>query len=284
MLTVDYDRFDLQAGDRLLDLGCGFGRHTYEALARGAHVMSCDMARAELEAIRFTTATMQHEATIDGALMRGQIQGDGTALPFADESFDKVIAAEVLEHVDDDIAAFDELMRVLRPGGSLAVTVPAELPERLCWRLSSDYHAPAAVGGHVRIYSRRELRRKLIGAGLEPTGSHRSHALHSPYWWLRCALGPDNEIEDNASVRLYHRLLEWDITAAPWVTRTAERLLNPILGKSLVVYAVKSPLRVKPAGPAPGGRSRIAGSGDGGLPCDADSAPAADDREPSRAA
>ena len=54
MLTVDYERFDVRAGDLLLDLGCGFGRHTYEALARGAHVVSCDMALPELEAIRNT--------------------------------------------------------------------------------------------------------------------------------------------------------------------------------------------------------------------------------------
>jgi len=263
MLTVDYDRFDLQAGDRLLDLGCGFGRHTFEALARGAHVVSCDMARGELEAIRFTTATMANDGTIDARLLRAEIQGDGVSLPFADESFDKVIAAEVLEHVDDDLAAFDELMRVLRPGGTVAVTVPAELPERLCWRLSSDYHAPAAVGGHVRIYSKHEVCEKLSGAGLDPCGSHRSHALHSPYWWLRCAVGPDRAVEDNAAVRLYHRLLEWDIVSAPWITRSAERLLNPVLGKSLVVYADKSPLR---AGTAPSARAPAHAAGGSDTP------------------
>ncbi len=245
MLTVDYDRFDLRAGDRLLDLGCGFGRHTFEALLRGAHVVSCDQARPELAAIRYTAAAMQTDSLLDAGLLREQIQGDGISLPFADESFDKVIASEVLEHVPDDIAAFDELMRVLRPGGSVAVTVPATLPERLCWKLSSDYHAPSAQGGHVRIYTEHEVREKLSGAGLDPTDSHKAHALHSPYWWLRCAVGVNNEIGDNRVVRAYNRLLEWDIVKRPWITRTAERILNPILGKSLIVYATKSPLRVK---------------------------------------
>ena len=237
MLTVDYDRFDLRAGDRLLDLGCGFGRHTYEALARGADVVSCDMALAELESIRNTAPLLIEDGLFDARLSHTEVQGDGTTLPFADHSFDKVIASEVLEHVPDDAAAFVELLRVLKPGGTLAVTVPAWLPEKICWKISSDYHAPAAVGGHVRIYTEKEVRQKLRTAGFEPTVSHRTHALHSPYWWLRCAVGVNNEIEDNFSVRNYHKLLEWDIVKAPWLTRTAEKILNPVLGKSLVVYA-----------------------------------------------
>ena len=237
MLTVDYDRFGLRAGDRLLDLGCGFGRHTYEALVRGADVVSCDMALAELESIKNTAPLLIDDGLFGAELVQAIVQGDGTALPFAADSFDKVIASEVLEHVVDDDAAFAELRRVLKPGGVLAVTVPAWLPEKICWKISSDYHAPAAVGGHVRIYTEKEVRRKLHAAGFNPTVSHRTHALHSPYWWLRCAVGVNNEIEDNFSVRTYHKLLEWDIVKAPWLTRSAERILNPVLGKSLVVYA-----------------------------------------------
>ncbi len=243
MLTVDYNRFQLRAGDRLLDLGCGFGRHTYEALVRGAHVVSCDMALAELVNIHDTAPLLIDDGLFDGQLMHTQVQGDGTRLPFPDHSFDKVIASEVLEHVPDDLAAYDEFMRIVKPGGTIAVTVPANLPERVCWKISSDYHAPAVEGGHVRIYTEKEVRSKLTGAGFDPIGSHRAHALHSPYWWLRCAVGVDNEIDDNWTVKQYHRLLEWDIVKQPWLTRTAERLLNPVLGKSLVVYATKSPLR-----------------------------------------
>ena len=243
MLTVDYDKLDLHAGDVLLDLGCGFGRHTYEALVRGADVVSCDMALPELESIRNTAPLLIDDSLLDAALMRAQVQGDGTRMPFPDDTFDKIIASEVLEHVPDDIAAYDELMRILKPGGTIAVTVPATFPERICWKLSSEYHAPDAEGGHVRIYTETEVREKLRGAGLDPVGSHKAHALHSPYWWIRCAVGVDNAIDDNWSVRTYHKLLEWDIVKQPWLTRTAEKVLNPVLGKSLVVYATKSPLR-----------------------------------------
>ncbi len=93
MLTVDYTKLDLRAGDLLLDLGCGFGRHTYEALVFGADVVSCDMALGELEAIRNTAPMLVDDGLFDGSLMRAQVQGDGTRLPYGDATFDKVIAS-----------------------------------------------------------------------------------------------------------------------------------------------------------------------------------------------
>ena len=184
------------------------------------------------------TAELGHTATA--------VRGAGTRLPFPDESFDRVMASEVLEHIPDDLAAFHELARVLRPGGSLAITVPAWLPERVCWALSDDYHAPSVEGGHLRIYSVAELRAKLEVAGLHPTQTHRTHALHSPYWWIRCLAGPNEPVEANAAVRTYHKVLVWDIMKHPRSTRIAERLLNPVLGKSQVIYATK-PAPARPA-------------------------------------
>ena len=237
MLTADYDRLGLHAGDRLLDLGCGFGRHAFEALRRGAMVVACDMAFPELTQVVATADAMRDAGEIAPGLSCTSVNGDGTQLPFADASFDRIIASEVMEHVPDDMAALDELTRVLRPGGTIAITIPAELPEKICWRLSDEYHAPFVTGGHVRIYSESELRDKMRVAGLAPSGSHRAHALHAPYWWLRCAVGPTNDT--NPLVKAYTRLLEWDIMTAPAVTRVTERVLNPVLGKSLVVYATK---------------------------------------------
>ena len=239
MLTVDYDRLDLSAGERLLDLGCGFGRHSYEALKRGAEVVACDLARPEVEQVRDLARLLVAEGEVDESVMAAPVQGDAVGLPFDDDSFDRVIASEVLEHIGDDESAFAELARVLRPGGRLAVTIPAWLSETVCWKLSSDYHAPAVPGGHVRIYRLRDVRRKLASAGLQPGRWHRAHALHTPYWWLRCAVGPNREVSENRLVGAYHRVLEWDIVKQPRVTAAAERLLNPLLGKSLVVYADK---------------------------------------------
>jgi SAM-dependent methyltransferase len=239
VITVDFDRLGVRAGERVLDLGCGFGRHAYEAMRRGASVVACDLGLAELKEVLSVYAAMRQESELPDAVACLAANGDGTRLPFAAGSFDRVMASEVLEHIPDDGAAFDELARVLRPGGVLAITVPAWLPERICWALSDEYHAPAVAGGHVRIYTEPELRTKLRAAGLEPGGAHHSHALHSPYWWLRCALGPNRPIDHNALVRAYHRLLCWEIERQPAVLRIAGRVLDPVIGKSLVVYARK---------------------------------------------
>ncbi len=239
MLTVNYDRLELREGHLMLDLGCGFGRHAYEALRRGANVIACDLAHDELVEVRKIAYAMLSDGEIAEDVSVSASQGDATTLPFPDETFDRIIASEVLEHIPADDAAFAELARILKPGGMLAVTVPAFLPERICWALSDDYHAPAAEGGHVRIYTVAEIRSRLATAGLDYHDRHHAHALHSPYWWLRCAVGPNEEVEDNRLVSAYHRLLSWDIINAPFVIRTAESLLNPLIGKSLAVYATK---------------------------------------------
>lgn len=242
MLTVDYERLGLRPGERLLDLGCGAGRHAFEALRRGARVLAADTDAAELAGVAALFAAMEDEGQVGPGGAGTVVRGDAARLPLPDGAVDRVIAAEVAEHLPDDAAAFAELARVLRPGGTIAVTVPAWLPERVCWALSERYHAPHVPGGHVRVYTEAAVRRRLRDAGLEPGGAHRAHALHSPYWWLRCAVGPEDD--RHPLVRAYHRLLVWDITARPALTRTAERLLDPVLGKSLVVYATK------PAAPA----------------------------------
>jgi SAM-dependent methyltransferase len=237
VLTVDYERLGLRPGELVLDLGCGFGRHAFEAFRRGARVVACDMAVPELGEVRalFEAMVLEGEAPPDG--MAATVNGDATRLPFPDGAFDRVVASEVMEHIPDDAAALGELVRVLRPGGTLAVTIPSWLPEKVCWALSDDYHAPKAEGGHVRIYTAGEMRSKMRSAGLVPAGSHQAHALHTPYWWLKCAVGPTND--DVALVKLYNRFLVWDIENHPPAIRLAERLLNPVLGKSLVVYATK---------------------------------------------
>ena len=235
MLTVDFDRLALDKGDLVLDLGTGFGRHAFETARRGASVVAADLASEEVAATRSTFEAMRAAGELPPDVRTVSVRADALDLPLGDASMDKVIASEVLEHICDDHAALRELHRVLRPGGRLAVTVPAELPERICWALNERYHAPAAEGGHVRIYARTELELKLSSVGFRVLDGHRAHALHSPYWWLKCAVGLDNDT--NPAVRAYHRLLTWDIVRGPTVTRTADRLLNPLLGKSLVLYA-----------------------------------------------
>jgi SAM-dependent methyltransferase len=187
---------------------------------------------------RNTFGAMIEAREIPDVTYGGALRGDATRLPFADGTFDVVVTSEVLEHIQDDVTAISELHRVLKPGGTLGVTVPTWWPEKINWMLSDEYHAPKSPGGHVRIYSATELKAKLRSAGLDVFASHHAHALHSPYWWLKCAVGPANN--DHPMVSRYRRFLEWDIMTAPRSTRLAERVLSPVLGKSLIVYSRKA--------------------------------------------
>ena len=125
-----------------------------------------------------------------------------------------------------------EIERVLKPGGAFCASVPRSWPERICWTFSREYHD--YEGGHLRIFNARELRRDIESFGFRYYHRHWAHALHAPFWWLKCLLWESRE--SNVIIKLYHRLLVWDIVEQPWLTQTAEKLLNPLMGKSLVMY------------------------------------------------
>lgn len=166
----------------------------------------------------------------------GLCASDATCLPFADKSFDAIICAEVLEHIPDEIAAVKELNRVLKPGRILAVSVPRFFPEWVCWKISREYRT--AENGHIRIYQKKGLIDLVQKSGFILKGCHFAHSLHTPYWWLKCLMGSSRE--NVFPVNLYHRFLTWDILKKPRLTRLIDHLLNPILGKSIVLYFQKS--------------------------------------------
>ena len=98
-------------GRRVLDVGCGYGAFSRLARKRGAHVVSCDIAK---NLVLGTSAT---------AVSHGVV-GDACALGFRDESFATIISSEMVEHVARPVDAVKELARVLEPGGLLVITTP----------------------------------------------------------------------------------------------------------------------------------------------------------------
>lgn len=232
MLTVDFDRLGLRPGERILDMGAGAGRHAFEAYRRGGDVVAFDQDADELATVQQWFDAMKIEGGLPDGAQAVVREGSALALPFAHGEFDRIIAAEVLEHIPADIQAIDELVRVLRPGGTLAVSVPRWFPEIVNWKLSAEYHN--VPGGHVRIYTDAELVDKITKAGLVHDGVGYAHGLHAPYWWLKCAVGVSND--NHPLVKAYHRLLVWEIEQQPRSLRWLAGLLDPVLGKSLVAY------------------------------------------------
>lgn len=230
LLTVDLERLRLRAGERLLDAGCGEGRHCFGALERGAHVVGLDLDPAGLRAHRERLGLRAAEHGTLGAF----VQGNTFRLPFPDACFDKVICSEVMEHVHDYRAAARELARVTKPGGVVAVTIPTATSENLYLRVGDDYFE--SPGGHIRIFRPRELARGLAAAGLATVGVGFAHALHTPYWVLRSIAGLPRA-DESWLVRSYRAFLI-RATVSRGLARL-ERVLNFCFPKSLILYAEK---------------------------------------------
>ena len=232
---MDFDRLGIGHGTKVIDVGCGAGRHSFEAFRRGADVVAFDQNAADLNDVDEILQAMKEQGEVPAWAHAEAVKGDALDLPYDDGTFDCVIASEILEHVPADNTAIDELIRVLKVGGKLAVTVPRWFPERLCWLLSDDYHSNE--GGHIRIYRANQLRAKIADRGMSFTHTHHSHALHAPFWWLKCLVGVDNS--RHPAVIAYHKMLVWDMMQRPRVTRLAESTLNPLIGKSVALYFEK---------------------------------------------
>jgi ubiquinone/menaquinone biosynthesis C-methylase UbiE len=132
-------------GPIVLDVGAGSGTFTNRLAARGFEVTSTDVTDEALEVLH---------ARVSGAVARA----DATSLPFASASFDALVLAEVLEHLQDDKAALADAARVLRPTGILGITVP----RNPAWFSRSDLWA-----GHVRRYTREQIESRVAMAGFE---------------------------------------------------------------------------------------------------------------------
>src|SRR3981189_3037842 len=163
MLTVDFDRLPVGAGTARGHLGSAGSR-------RGADVFAFDQNAADLNDVDEILQAMKDQGEAPESARAEAVKGDALDLPYADGTFDCVVASEILEHVPEDDRAIAELVRVLKPGGALAITVPRWLPERVCWALSDEYHANE--GGHIRIYRAAALRDKGLAHGLGRTHTH----------------------------------------------------------------------------------------------------------------
>jgi SAM-dependent methyltransferase len=153
---------------RILDCACGRGFY----LNMYRYVSACELVGLELDAEIVGKARRNVGHLPDVTLARGTIY----ALPFPDATFDGVILSEILEHLDDDVAGLREVLRVLKPGGVAAITVPnANYPllwDPINWTLERVFRTRIRRGplagiwaNHVRLYERGQLRAAVEGAG-----------------------------------------------------------------------------------------------------------------------
>jgi SAM-dependent methyltransferase len=228
MLTVDLERLEVRPGDWVLDAGCGGGRHCFGAMSRGANVAGLDLDLPSLEIAQSGIRERQDQSA--GKSRGGALQGDVFHLPFSDARFDRVICSEVMEHVHDYGAAIRELVRVLRPGGTIGITIPTATTEWAYLYLSRLYFE--SPGGHIRVFRPRDLARAMGRAGLRVEGVGFAHSMHTPYWLVRALLGLDDETP--APTRSFRRFLLLAVTSPIW--SRVEKALDWIWPKSLILY------------------------------------------------
>ena len=128
--------------------------------------------------------------------------------------------AGVVVQVTGRVQRMAERVDAGQPGGALVASVPRYWPERLCWALSDAYHANE--GGHIRIFRAARLNRDIEALGFRRYRRHWAHALHAPFWWLKCLLWERQH--ESRLVALYHRLLVWDLMEGPRPPRRPFRL------------------------------------------------------------
>jgi SAM-dependent methyltransferase len=236
MQTIRFNKLEISEGSSVLDMGCGEGRHTIGLFVeKQINAFGFDLSLDDLNIARsrlddFSTQSSSNSVCVFGV-------SDINNMPFQDGSYDSVICSEVLEHVPAPEESIKELIRVLKPGGVLALSVPRFLPEWICWQLSEGYQQ--MPGGHVRIFKHKTLKQLATNEGMSYQGFHWAHGLHSPYWWLQCLFW--NNRDSSYLIKLYHKFLVWDLMKKPIFTRTLEFILQPLIGKSLVMY-FKKPL------------------------------------------
>jgi SAM-dependent methyltransferase len=142
---------------RILDAGCGSGRNMIELAHHGA-----------------VTGVELSQTSVDLARARGAgevIAGSVLEMPFADASFDLAVSLDVIEHLEDDLAALRELRRTVAPGGTLLVTVPAYQ-----WLWSGHDE----INHHHRRYTRRSMRAVAEQAGWQQVRTTYFNSLLLP--------------------------------------------------------------------------------------------------------
>jgi SAM-dependent methyltransferase len=213
-------------GARLLDVGCGAGRHELAARELPVTVAACDLDTGALNDGRF----FMQEAEGEPEGQAHWLKASGLRLPFEDDSFDAAICSETLEHIPEDMDVLRELHRTAKSGGRLAISIPAFWPELALWAISwTITHTP---GGHVRIYERDQLLEKLRMSGWRPYAVRYRHAFESVYWLLGALLGGGKP--PAAPARAWRRLINGDPQK---LIDRLERSVARGLAKSIVVYA-----------------------------------------------
>lgn len=221
--------FAITAEDVVLDIGCGEGGYALFSARQGAEIILADVAADKLETAR---ARLEKE----GARSVRTLVTDANPIPLADGVISRVVAMEVLEHVEDPAQFMAELVRVARPGALFLLTVPDEVIEGVQKHIAPPVYFERP--NHIRIFKRGELEQLALEAGLSVESSMQYGFYHAVWWSLYWAC------ENQPLSPPWHPLLEnWSQTWSTLLSLPAgpriKAALDAVMPKSQVVVARK---------------------------------------------
>ncbi|MFC1669117.1 class I SAM-dependent methyltransferase [Spirochaetota bacterium] len=233
MLTVDFNKLGIKEGDIVLDAGCGEGRHSLETISKGASVFSMDLDIDSLKKTEQALNLIKNSFKKDREGSFLVHTGDAQNLPFKDETFDKIICSEVMEHVSNDNHACSELCRVLKKNGLIAITVPTLFSEMIYDLITFEYFS--TPGGHIRKYHPKQLLKIMENNGLEIYSVGFKHSFHTIWWIIRCVVGL--HLDKHPITKAYHRFLHLGLFSN--FMRKTESFFDYFFPKSIILYGWK---------------------------------------------
>ncbi len=221
--------FAIGPEDSVLDIGCGEGGYALFSARQGAEMILADVDAEKLETAR---QRLQAEAARSVQIL----VTDANPIPLPDDRVSKVVAMEVLEHVDDPAQFMAELVRVARPGAQFLLTVPDEVIEGVQKHIAPPIYFEKP--NHIRVFKRGELEQLAVDAGLIVERSTQYGFYHSVWWSLYWAC------ENQPLTPPWHPLLEnWSETWSTLLSLPAgpriKAALDAVMPKSQVVVARK---------------------------------------------
>jgi SAM-dependent methyltransferase len=209
-----FEQFRPYVGNRVLDVGCAIGNITQFLLDREI-VRAIDVVEEFTSAIgkRFADRPNFNVALFDIA--------DPAVTSLSSEEIDTIISVNVLEHVEDDALALNNMNRILVRGGKLSLLVPA---------LQSLYGTMDAADNHFRRYNKRMLTERVAAAGFIVERAYYMNLIGIAGWILNGKILKTNLVS-TSQFSLYNKIVP--------IIAKLESLVHPPVGLSLICIATK---------------------------------------------
>lgn len=231
--SIELQHFPINKYITLLDFGFGDGSKSLQFSRLGVDITAADVDRDNISYLKAKIKKF-HIKNIKAVKL------DGGKLPFISNSFDRIIANEVLEHIPNTRHTLRELYRITKPGGIICISIPTTLTETIYSKINSNYLYNA---GHVHIFKDQELITQIKNVGFSIQFISYKNFQFALFWLIQSLF----KINPNGNGKPYSKprfdVLYWKLWGVLHILKLGNPLIelgNHILPKSIYIYAKKN--------------------------------------------